>query len=617
MNIFKKILIPVLLFSSIFTIAGCGKKKDKKKTNEIITHEAAKGKIGKDGGQLSDKDNNVSLNIPKDALDKDTEISMKYVSCDEEISDSPSLSFLGAVEYGPSGTKFNKEVEAKVKLTKAPTNSTISVYCYDEENDIWDYVTSATVSNGYATCKITHFSKYEYLDITPTMHNKYETLVRQAISEGKSDEWITLTYYDYLVDECHVLDYYPNYDGYYYYGCGLKINGNYQVGEKKGNAEELSYIWGDSNKVGNTYGKSSVSGSTTSYEDYKKATEGESSNVDAITVTVIVEYKIITPQFTMSATKTELKKGESADVTVYCHYYDAANTLHQDFPLDDYYLTLNCSSSNFILDKTSVTTDASGKAKFKVTCNKDGEKAIIKAIFDVSGDFGTHAEGSIHFGSEGGYTISGHITETLSFIYHVDPTFVDGCSITSNGTFRLTIEYDIEGTLKDENGNIGGTINFTNIDATYSSSKNGLIIVEDGETSVGAYDIFGAKENSEKTGTPSYSVSISSKGIEVEDFETITTLYGSGISYGHTPAGDIDYSYPSVIAIKNKSSLLLPFTFEEGTSTNSSTSLKDNIEILFDFEGYTTALENWTGIIVESKTESTTQTITITSGSGN
>ena len=610
MNIFKKLLIPVLLFSSIFTIAGCGKKKDKKKTNEIVTHEAAKGKVGKDGGEVKDKDNNVSLNIPKDALDKDTEISMKYVSCDEEISDSPSLNFLGAVEYGPSGTKFNKEVEAKVKLTKTPVNSTISVYCYDEENDIWDYVTSATVSNGYATCKISHFSKYEYLDITPQMHNKYETLVRQAISEGKSDEWITLTYYDYLVDECHVLDYYPNYEGYYYYGCGLKIFGNYQIGDKKGNAEDLSMVWGDSNRSGNTYGKSTVSGSTTTNSEYKKATEN--SNVEGVSVTVIIEYKMITPQFTISASKTNLKKGESADVSLYCHYSNPVNPIYPDFALPGYYLALSSSSSSFSVDKSSVVTDENGRATYKVTCNKDGEKAVIKAVFEAPGSFGTYAEGKLHVGSEDGYTISGHVTETLSFIYHVDPTIVDGCSITSNGTFRLTIEYDIEGTLKDENGNISGTINFTNIDATYISSKNGIIIVEEGVSEVGTYDLFGTKENSEKTGTPSYSVSISSQGIEVENLETITTLYGSGITYGHSPAGDIDYSFTNMITIKNKSSLLLPFTFEEGTSTNSSTSLKDNIEILFSFEGYTTTLENWAGIIVESRAESTTQTITIT-----
>ncbi|MBP5444617.1 MAG: hypothetical protein J6Y28_00460 [Acholeplasmatales bacterium] len=472
MKVFKKLLIPILLFSSIFRIAGCSKKKDKKKTDEIVTHEQAKGKIGKDGGKLSDKGNNVSLNIPKDALDKDTEITVKYVSIDEEINDAPTVNFLGAVEYGPSGTKFNKEVEARVKLTRVPTNSTISVYCYDEENDIWDYVTSATVSNGYATCKITHFSRYEYLDITPEMHDHYETLVRQAISEGKSDSWITQSYFDYLVDECHVFDFYPNFDGYYYRGSGLKIFGNYQIGNNKGDAEELSLVWGESNSIGNTYGKSTVSGSTTTNSEYKTATA--SSNVEGVSVTVVVEYKMITPQFSISASKTIMKKGETADVSLYCHYYDAANTIHQDFPLDGYYLSLTSSSSDFSVDRSSVTTNGNGMATFKVTCNKNNAKAVVKAIFDVQGDFGTHAEGMIHFSSEEGYQISGSVKVEYSFIFKNNPEVMAQGTVLSdtNGSFKFTLTYDAEGIFTvDEDNNINGTLEYKNIDYSLSNSK--------------------------------------------------------------------------------------------------------------------------------------------------
>ena len=620
MHILKKILIPVLLLSSIFTIAGCGKKEDKKKTTDVVTHKEAKGKIGKDGGEVKDSENNVSLNIPKDALSKDTEITIRYISSEQEIDDNPNINFLGAVEYGPSGTVFDKEVEAKVKLTKVPTNSTVSVFCYDEVNKVWDYVTSATVKDGVATCKITHFSRYEYLDLSSAMKDKYESLVNQAISEGKSDEWITLTYYDYLVDECHVLDYYPNYEGYYYYGCGLKIFGNYQVDGKTGNSEDLSLVWGESNKVGNTYGYSKVGGSTSSTSEYKKNVEETIEKKSCSSVTVVIEYKMITPQFTMSASKTNLQSGETADVSLYCHYYNAANKLHQDFPLDDYYLELSSSSSNYTVDRTSVVTDNSGKATFKVTCNKSGEKAVIKATFDVSGDFGTHAEGMINFGSDETYNISGHIEEAYTLEYYV-PIEGESLSKTSDGILDITIEYDFQGTISCKNGKLEGEITFNNITAEVKSSRNYFVMtkVDDGYVE---YDHF--KTVVSKTPkNPTYNITGTiTDGVcnITADSSLIINITLSG--YTHSYAIDdghvvLDYYEPSStrINISNKATTLLGFEFAEGTYENSSSTLKDKLDIKSDYMDQTDFDISQFNFTTVYHNEITAQIITLTSTS--
>lgn len=75
------------------------------------------------------------------------------------------MNFLGAAEFGPSGTVFKEPVEVSMKLTKVPNGSEISVFCYDEENKIWDYVTEATCEGDIAKFKVTHFSTYKCLDI--------------------------------------------------------------------------------------------------------------------------------------------------------------------------------------------------------------------------------------------------------------------------------------------------------------------------------------------------------------------------------------------------------------------------------------------------------------------
>ena len=156
--------------------------------------------IGSAGGEVKDEATGLGLNIPEGALTNNTNISIEYVNDDQQLSSEPAMGFLGAAEFQPSGTNFSQPVQVSINLTEIPSNDKISVFCYDEVNRIWDYVTEANCVGKKATFSITHFSKYQCLDITPDMLAKYVDIVNQAQSQNKSDAWITSTYKDYLVD---------------------------------------------------------------------------------------------------------------------------------------------------------------------------------------------------------------------------------------------------------------------------------------------------------------------------------------------------------------------------------------------------------------------------------
>ena len=217
---------------------------------EPIPHETVTEEIGTLGGTINDTDNNLSINIPQGALDSTTSISATYVDEPSLIGDNPAMNFMGAVDFGPSGTVFDEPVEVTIKLAKTTYHNKLSVFCYDEVNDLWDYVTNASVSGGNATFSVNHFSRYKCLDITDDMLNKFVELVHTAQDSGYDDAWIIGNYEDYLINDKHVMDEYAIYDGLYYEACGLFISGRYSLENgKQGDPDVLSKQIGESNKV--------------------------------------------------------------------------------------------------------------------------------------------------------------------------------------------------------------------------------------------------------------------------------------------------------------------------------------------------------------------------------
>lgn len=459
------------LIASCVALVSCGTKTAvSSKENKPVTKS-----IGTAGGQVKDKNTGLELNIPAAALDKKENISIQYIGDPNNLNDKPHTNFLGAMEFLPSGTTFDKPVEVTVELNKEPSNNELCVFCYDEETKVWDYVTSASVENKTAKFNITHFSKYETLDITPAMYEKYFELVNEAVNSGKSDSWITESYEDYLINEKHVMDYYEESGGYWYEPCGFFVGGSYQINGKTGDGDQLVKRHGESNKVGNTYGYSKVGGKTSTHRE----ASNKSVTVDAIDVTVTIEYKMITPQIELKSADKVLSKGESTNVNVRCHYAKASNTIYPDIDLPGYDLDLEVIEGNLKLSKNRVTTNSSGKALFKVTA-KDDDGGTVKAKFDVTGEFGTHAEKTIHFDNDekATFNFAGTITQEYSEKYRVSSE-EDGVTgtktiITRSGTtgdFTLTMSYNVTGFITWRDGAWdGGRIAVNSIEVNADSS---------------------------------------------------------------------------------------------------------------------------------------------------
>lgn len=464
----KRLLVGLALMA--LSLFGCSRGNENiTSSSDNQEYTPVSKTVGASGGTITDSKSGLSLQIPAGALDKDTTISIQYVIDEKKVAEDPTTAFLGAVEFAPSGLVFDRPVQVSINLKEAPTNSSVSAFCYDEDNKIWDFISSASVDNTTATFDITHFSKYQCIDITEAMYSKYIDLVHQAQDEGKSDSWITNTYKDYLVDEKHVMDYYQEFNGYFYEPVGLFIGGQYQLDGKQGNGDELVARYGNSNKVGNTYGYSKVGGKTVSYAEAKKEMGKTTGKQNVIDVTLTLDYKMIKPTIDLTASKTTLKKGESTQVNVYCHYAKQGNVIYPDFPLPNYKLKIE-TPTHLSIDKKEVTTNESGKSSFIVT-SKDSKADSIMLTFDVIGDFGTHSEGTISFSEEGkkSYSFSAHVSE----LHQEDFDIRYGKTGSEPGYIKVSYEYDMEGSLSfiDEY-QFKGTISYKNITVNVEAKKN-------------------------------------------------------------------------------------------------------------------------------------------------
>ena len=255
-------LLFICLSTLSLLLSGCCKKKETSNDSgeEEKTQIVLEQTVGTSGGVISDDKGIVEINVPAGALDKDTKITVEYLPDADNISDNPQFNYLCGVKFGPSGTSFAKPVEVSLKVNETPKSSSLTAFYYEDEYECWNYVADSSIKNGKATFSVTHFSMYQVLDITPDMYMKFVDLVYDAVLNKRSDSWITEQYKEYLIDEKHVMDYYQKSNGYYYEPCGLFVYGKYYIDGKDGDQEALSIRVGESNKVGNRYGLSTVVG---------------------------------------------------------------------------------------------------------------------------------------------------------------------------------------------------------------------------------------------------------------------------------------------------------------------------------------------------------------------
>ena len=637
MKTFKRLVVSIVSFSLTVSLTGCGiiremmsilngSYPEETSRSEPASYEKVETMIGKDGGVVKDEKENVTISIPQGALQEDTNISAQYIEEPSYLEANPSMNFLGAVEFGPSGITFDKPVEVSLQLTDTPKNNKISIFCYSEEYDIWDYVTDASVSNNIATFNISHFSKYKALDISMEMLMKFNDLVRQAQATGQSDSWIHENFKNYLINEEHVMDIYSYFGGYWYEPCGLIIGGNYHINGKEGDPNELTELIGETNKVGNTYGLCHDGQLIVDSKTYKKIAGQPKEGQETISVNVGVYYKMIKPDIDLTASKKKLNKGENATINIRCHYVNVTNYFdeYKDLEMSNYMLTI-AKPSHFDIDKSAVLTDDEGLASFVVTAKENNKAETITVNFDVAGDFGTHAEGNITLNSEG-KTINGHIKQEKTLTYGVltgDTGFT--VDYHQEGYFQMVVEYDFEGNITEDKDTINGNIQISNVSLTLVTEHLLADLIYDGvPVTANDMDYFNEK-NSPTVYEPEISfVAVKNNDTEVSalgtSFDKIAEITGSHYleiksllpqNYGKVSSHS---EIPFHITILAGTALLLPFDLVTGEYTSSSTSLKDTAEIIFGEEGganepFETLINRENTIL--SQSEETTQTITV------
>lgn len=564
--------------------------------------------IGQNGGTVTDSGNNVQLVFPQGALTEETGITVTYHESDDSPVEESQEAFLCGAEFGPSGTVFNEPVEVSLKLNSTPKNETLSVFCYDETYGVWDYVTEATISGSQAVFSVTHFSEYHVLDITPEMYAKFHSLVRQAQANGYSDQWVIDSYKEYLLNEKHIMDYYKLDNGLWYEPTYLFVSGNYHINGQEGDPDELYFREGESNKVGNKYGLSTVGGETVSTTDYKKATD---TTQETITVTIDLQYKLIKPTIELSAGTTHLEEGESTDVQVYCHYAKPSNTLYPDLELEGYTLTIPTQLVHLSVNKTTLVTNSSGRTSFRVTAIDEMPESI-KVMFYVEGNWGEYAASYIAFNKSGIY---GHIKEEKHLTYKIPLDESNAHTLVQAGSFDIVVEYDFEVELNENNT---ANVSFTNASASFTSQGN--IMHKDysgGDSVTITYDVFKNIDSvtpADISFIASASVSEGVCSLSTSDKSTIATINGNGhvhvssVSQGTTHNSSEPDTFVATIA--NSSTPILDFELEEGSDTIETTTFKDACDITATYMGDTVSFEGWNFKIL-SQTETTTQTINI------
>ena len=468
------------LFIACLSLTCCGSRnKGNNNNNNSVNYETVTKTIGADGGEIKDKDSNIEVNIPAGALSGNKNISVQYVGEAATFSEAPTINFLAGAEFGPSGTTFDKPVEVSLKLDKTPINKELSIFCYDEVNNVWDFVTPAKVKNQVATFEITHFSKYQCLDLSITTFDQYVYIVREACNGTKSDQWISDTYLDYLLNDIHIMDYYSEHMGYVYRAKGFIVDGEFEVFGRKNDPNKTQFQYGESNQIGyaSRCGYTIDAGLLSSYQEFvKQRDKAAQENQEIIYVGMCIYYDLVKPIIDVKAAETTLRKNESTVVTVHCHYTDEDNYFPQnrEINLAHYYLTLPWELKHLKPSVKEFYTDENGIYQFKVR-SLDGETETIKVMFYVEGTFGEYAAGYAEIGkkTQKVYNVTGHISYRMAGEYYLPITSIYTItdSASFNGTIAASVDFDIEGTITwDEWGNFEGELGYSAGTASVSSS---------------------------------------------------------------------------------------------------------------------------------------------------
>lgn len=447
----KSKFMAVLTFTALlFVFTGCsgtggnpagGENPGNNNGNSTDTTTVTTGTktVGSNGGSVIAGEN-VTINIPAGALNGGTAISVKYFA-----SDDLAAGFLGGVEFGPDGTVFNSPVEVTMQLIDEPENEKVSIFCYDEEEDMWYFVTEAECTDKTAKFKLNHFSKYKAIDTRYEKYSRFETEVRNGKAEGLSDAQIFDNYMDYLLNQEKLMDKYIMIGGYWFKPCGVSANGDYVLNDNEGDPNYLRGEVGKSNEIKkDVTGLIGVGGGISSSMEFLKNKKKTVNRQDSFYVCVTVYYEMIEPTIEVTAApSTSVRAGDKTMIWVFCYY--------EDLVMSNYELTLPFELKHFSTSTNKITTNSLGMANFMAT-GLDAGYDRIKVMFRYEDAIfagmagGVYAAGYIDLSCDKPVKLSGKISEKQTFTF--DKTLNEIYQNTEQeGVLDVEIEYDIDADL--------------------------------------------------------------------------------------------------------------------------------------------------------------------------
>ena len=131
----KRIFSFILIFVAVFAVASCGEEKKK----DVVKEKVAKEITADEGGTVSTSDESVAVDIPADALDSNTTITVSVYESSHYSTAKGEKVVSTVVEFEPSGTVFKKPIIIKMTANNEIKDSVVAAAVYNEAKGAWSY----------------------------------------------------------------------------------------------------------------------------------------------------------------------------------------------------------------------------------------------------------------------------------------------------------------------------------------------------------------------------------------------------------------------------------------------------------------------------------------------
>ena len=135
----KRFLILICVFLLIFVSVSCGGGKKKTEEKPAYEEQVTKNIPAKEGGKIESADGKTSIEIPSDALDSDTKITMTIYETEGYVGTDGKDVVSKVVEFEPSGLIFKKPVIITMASSEDIEEKIVTAAVYREETGEWSY----------------------------------------------------------------------------------------------------------------------------------------------------------------------------------------------------------------------------------------------------------------------------------------------------------------------------------------------------------------------------------------------------------------------------------------------------------------------------------------------